>query len=299
MAWTTSERVMKLRTRWGAVDLVVETLDGWRRHLVGRNVAVLTYYGFLAVFPLFMVATTILGLVLQNNEQLREDILDTAVAQIPVIGSEIQRQAGVLSGSIPTLLIGLGIALWAATRAFVGIQISFDDAWEIPIDRRDNLAVRRGKGLLGLLIIGAALVATTALSSLVSVGNFPLIGRLVMLVGTISINCGILASMYRFLTAADVSWRDAWPGAVLGGLGFTVLQISGAAIVQRFLANANDTTGVFATVFALMAWLNLHATLSLAGAELNAAVCRRRLARIEAHQWLRSGLGHSDLHQLP
>jgi membrane protein len=299
MAWTTSERVMRLRIRSAAIDLVVETLDGWRRHLVGRNVAVLTYYGFLSVFPLFMVGTTILGLVLQNNEQLREEILDTAVAQIPVIGSEIQRQAGELSGSVTTVVIGLVIALWAATRAFVGVQIAFDDAWDVAIDRRDNLAVRRVKALLGLVIIGSSLVAATALSGLVSVGNLPWGGRLLTLLGTIAINIGVLAAMFRFLTAAEVSWSQAVPGAVFGGLGFTVLQVAGATIVQRFLANAADTTGVFATVFALMAWLNLHALLSLTGAELNAAICRRRRARDEAGRWLRSGLGHADLHQLP
>jgi membrane protein len=299
MAWTTSDRVVRWRIRSAAVDLAVETLDGWRRHLVGRNVAVLTYYGFLALFPLFMVATTVLGLVLQNNPRLQDEILDTAVAQIPVIGSEIQRRAGELSGSITTVVVGLVIALWAATRAFVGIQVSFDDSWEVAIDRRDNVAVRRVKSLLGLAIIGTSLVAATALSGLVSVGNLPWGGRLLTLLGTIAINIGVLAAMFRFLTAARVSWRDALPGAIFGGLGFTVLQIAGTTIVQRFLSNAADTTGVFATVFALMAWINLHAVLSLTGAELNAAMCRRRRAKHEAGQWLRSGLGHADLHQLP
>jgi uncharacterized BrkB/YihY/UPF0761 family membrane protein len=87
MAWTTSARVVAYRRRSRVVDVVVETLDGWRRHVAGRNAAVLTYYGFLSIFPLFMVATTILGWLLEGDPDLQERILDSAVAQIPVLGT--------------------------------------------------------------------------------------------------------------------------------------------------------------------------------------------------------------------
>lgn len=299
MSWTDDERVLRWRVRSRAVDVAVETLDAWRRHVTGRNVALLTYYGFLSVFPLFMVATTVLGLVLQRNARLREEILDTVVAQIPIIGSEIQQQAGSLSGNVPTIVVGLLIALWASTRAFVGVQIAFDDAFEVPIDDRDNLAVRRVKGLLGLVIIGGSMVASTAVSSLASVGSFPTSGRALLVVGTLAINVVVLASMYRFLTAADVSWREATPGAVLGGIAFTVLQVAGVTIVQRFLSRASDTAAAFATVFALMAWLNLHALASLLGAELNGALQRRRNALAEATAWLHAGHGHPDVQEQP
>jgi uncharacterized BrkB/YihY/UPF0761 family membrane protein len=82
--------------------------------------------------------------------------------------------------------------------------------------------------------------------------------------------------MIRTLTAASVTWSMALPGAVLSGIGFGILQISGATIVSRYLASASDTTGVFGTVFALLGWLNLHAILTISAVELNAAVSRRQ-----------------------
>jgi membrane protein len=277
MAWTTDRRVMALRQRVAAADVLVETLEGWRRHLTGRNTAVLTYYGFLSIFPLFMVGTTILGIVLDGNEELQEDIIDTAVAQIPVVGTQIKDNAGHLdTGGFLTLFIGLLITLWAAEKAFVAAQTAFDDTWEVPIDHRDNLAVRRWKAVLGIVIIGGSLIAGTALSAVATFANFPIVGRILLLLGTAAVNAVILTSMYRYLTAAAITWRMAWPGAALAGIGFTGLQVLGATIVDRFLKGASDTAGVFASVFALMAWLNLHATLSLFGVEMNGALERRR-----------------------
>ena len=286
MAWTTSERVMRVRRRSSAVDVIVETLDGWRRHVTGRNAAVLTYYGFLSIFPLFLVASTILGLVLEDNEELRQDILDSAVAQIPVIGQEIASNSGTIGGGIWGIVVGLAVALWASTKAFVGVQNAFDDAWDVSVDHRGNPAVKRGKALLGIAFIGTSLVATVALAAVAAAADLPAGGRVLIVVGTLAINVVVLAAMYRFLSAFDVSWSMVWPGAILGGVGFTTLQVLGATIVNRFLRNASDTSGVFATVFALLAWISLHATISLVGIELNAALQRRRAAREATFGWL-------------
>jgi membrane protein len=284
VTWTAHDRVVAARDRSVVVDVGVEVVDGWQRHLTGRNAAVLTYYGFLSVFPLFLVATTALGLVLEDNPDLQDDILDTAISQLPVIGTTIVDNAGRLDGNVWALVVGLLVALWAATRAFVGVQTAFDDAWEVHADRRDNFAVKRLKALGGIAIIGGAQIGATALSTIASLGDVRLLGRLVLLVGTIALNAVVLAAMYRFLSARAVTWSMVWPGAVLGGIGFTGLQVAGATIVDRYLRGAEDISGVFGTVFALLGWMSLHARLSLVGIELDAALDRRRTTSRAVHR---------------
>jgi membrane protein len=284
VTWTAHDRVVAARDRSVVVDVGVEVVDGWQRHLTGRNAAVLTYYGFLSVFPLFLVATTALGLVLEDNPDLQDDILDTAISQLPVIGTTIVDNAGRLDGNVWALVVGLLVALWAATRAFVGVQTAFDDAWEVHADRRDNFAVKRLKALGGIAIIGGAQIGATALSTIASLGDVRLLGRLVLLVGTIALNAVVLAAMYRFLSARAVTWSMVWPGAVLGGIGFTGLQVAGATIVDRYLRGAEDISGVFGTVFALLGWMSLHATVSVVGIELDAALDRRRTTSRAVHR---------------
>jgi membrane protein len=286
VTWVESERVVAARGSHPVVDVVVGVIAGFQRHQTPRNAAVLTYFGFLSIFPLFMVASSVLGFLLRGDDDLRDAILDTAVAQIPVIGTQVADQTGTLEGSVWGVVVGLLIALWAATRAFAGLQNAFDDIWEIPVTERDNIALRRVKGIVGIITIGSGLIVSTVLSSLVSALDLPFGGRVVLVLGTVVVNGFVLWVMMRYLTAATVGLGEAWPGAVFGGVGFTTLQVLGSFLVQRFLAGASDTAGAFASVFALMAWINLHAMVSLIAAELNAAIRRRRTRILHATLWL-------------
>ena len=284
MAWTTSDRIMGLRARHPAIEVGVDTLDGWRRHISGRNASVLAFFGFLSIFPLLLVATTILGFVLQNNEDLQRKILEGALADIPVIGQQLQDDPASLNGSVWVLIAGLATALWSASKAFVALQGGLDDVWEIDVDHRDAMPRQRGKALLGLVLIGGAQVAGFVVATAVSEAGLPLGGRVAVFAGTVLINIVVVAAMYRYLTAARPSWADVWPGSIAAGIAATLIQHFGTMIVMRITSNASDTYGQFAVVLGLVTWLSLLAIATIMSAELNAALVRRRegsLARVQ------------------
>jgi membrane protein len=285
MPWTTSDRVMNWRGRHAAIDVFVDTLDGWRRHISGRNAWVLAFFGFLSIFPLLLAATTILGFVLEGNEDLQQRIIDSALADIPVLGQQLETDPGSLNGNWWALVIGLGGALWSATKAFVALQGAQDDIWEIGVDHRGAIHVQRGKALLGMVFIGAAQVGSVVTTTLVNAAGLPIGGRLALLAATVAINVSVLAAMFRYLTAAEPTWRDVWPGAVLAGLLYTALQYFGAEIVRQITQNADDTYGQFALVLGLVTWLSLLSIAALMSTEFNAALVRRRegsLAHVQA-----------------
>ena len=284
MPWTTSRRVMEIRRQHVAVDLIVDTLDGWRRHITGRNASVLAFFGFLSIFPLMLAATTILGFVLQGNEDLQQRIIDGALADIPVLGQELQADPTSLDGNWWALIIGLGGALWSATKAFVGLQGAQDDVWEIDVDHRDAMPKQRGKALLGLVFIGAAQIGSLVITALVNAAGFPVGGRIALLAATVAINVSVLAAMFRYLTAAELTWSDVWPGAVIAGVLYSALQYFGAGIVGRIIDNAGDTYGQFALVLGLVTWLSLLAISSLMSAEFNGALMRRREGSLDRAQ---------------
>lgn len=268
MTWTTSKPIQAIRDRWPLANLFVEMLDGWRRHQSARNAAVLAYFGFLSVFPLVMVASAALNVALRNDPDLRDRILESALSEVPVIGDQIRDQVGNISGDIVTITVGVLIALWAATRAFNALQVAFDDVWEVPVDHRDNTAVRRLKALGGGFAIASALVITGTLTNLP--GGGPL-GFWALNFAALGVNMVVLTTMMRFMTAADLTGAMVWRGALLSAFGLLGLHLLGGFIVRRYLASASDTAGAFATVIALTAWINLLAIVSLLGAEFNAA----------------------------
>ncbi len=276
MAWTTSDRVMKWRERHVAIDVFVDTLDGWRRHISGRNAWVLAFFGFLSIFPLLLAATTILGFVLQGNQELQQRIIDGALADIPVVGQQLETDPDSLNGSWWALIIGLGGALWSATKAFVALQGAQDDIWEISVDHRDAIPEQRGKALLGMIFIGAAQVGSVAITALVNAAGLPVGGRIALLAATVAINITVLGAMFRHLTAAEPTWRDVWPGAVIAGVVYSALQYFGTGIVRQVMQNAGDTYQQFAVVLGLVTWLSLLSISALMSAEFNAALVRHR-----------------------
>ena len=268
-SWTDRPRIVRLRRRSRTLDVAAITIEGSRRHRNGRNATVVAHFGFLSVFPLLLVATTILGFVLQNRPQLRENIIDSALAQLPMIGESIANDPSTLQGSVVVLILGMAAALWAGMKAFVALQGSLDDVAEVPLDDRPNLLKSRLRALLGVGIVGGAQVATGVLTSLVGATTLFGIGKALIILAAVVVNVLVLAASYRWLCSARPTWRAVAPGAIIGGFFFSGFQLIGTAVVGRAVAKASPVYGGFATVIGLLTWLSLHATVALWCAEVN------------------------------
>ena len=275
MAWQSGERLRPYRNRSKTVDIALETWEGYSRHRTGRNASLLAYLGILTIFPLLLAATTILGFILEDRPLLQADIVDSAISKIPVIGDQIKSNSGKISGSWWALVIGLGGAVWGSLRAFLALQTALDDIWEVT-SGRDNYVIQRVRALIGIGAIGFAQIGSVVLAALVSQAGLPRTGQFLLTFGGLALNVAVIGTMYRFLTVKEVTWSIVWPGTIFAGVLYTVLQFVGTNIMSNSLKNAEDVYGTFAGILALASWISLHALISLVGAELNAALVRRR-----------------------
>src|SRR5579875_2273318 len=74
----------------------------------GNLAALVAYYGFFSLFPLLLVLVTILGIVLRGNPSLQHQIVTSALANFPVIGSDLRTNVHSLSShSALSLVIGI------------------------------------------------------------------------------------------------------------------------------------------------------------------------------------------------
>ena len=266
--WTELKFVKRLRqNRIG--NVIVESAHGYQQHRSSNAAALIAYYGFLTLFPALLLATTVLGFVLDNNPALRADIVDTAIAQIPIIGREVLLETGGLSGSALAIVLGALGALWGATRAFVALQDALDNIWEVPLGDRHNLVIRRLHGIVGLLTIAAGQIATVILTSIASYAEIGLVSQSLVALSALVVNTAMIGTMFRYLTAAQATWQMVRVGAVAAGMGFTLLQLAGTTIVARLLSGAQGVYGTFASVLAVTAWISLHAAIALFAAEVN------------------------------
>lgn len=242
--------------------------------------ALITYYAFLSIFPLLLLGSSILGFVLQGNPDLRRQILDSAVAQFPVIGGELGTTQG-LTGSTTAIVIGLLGALYGALGIAQATQHAMNVSWAVPRNRRPNPLFSRLRSLLILTVAGVSVLVITLLSVLstqldVLGGQLSGWSRLLVMILTVGLNTAVFSVIFWLATTDDHAFRDVVPGALVAAVLLQAMQMVGAAYVAGVVRNTSLTYGVFAVVLGLLAWIYILAVMVVMCIELN-VVRERRL----------------------
>lgn len=245
--------------------------------------ALITYYAFLAIFPLLLLASSILGFVLQGNPELQQQILESALRQFPIIGDQLGRPEG-LTGSATAVAIGIIGLLYGAMGVAQATQNAMNIAWAVPRHRRPNPLTARARSLLLLGTAGLGILGTTVLSSLGSSADAfsTRIGiglRLLVWLLSVALNATIFALLFQLATTHRHRFTESVPGAVSAAVLWQLLQLIGAAYVGHVLRNADATNGVFALVLGMIAWIYLGAMTIVLGVEINVVRARKLYPR--------------------
>jgi len=249
----------------------------------GYLAAALTYYSLIAILPLMLIASSVLGFVLQGHPTLEHQILSSALAQFPIVGDQLGRPGG-LRGSTSAVVVGALAAAYGAVGLGHAAQNAVNIVWQIPRNSRLNPVVSRLRSTVWLVLAGLALVCVAVLTSLAGhVGIFgsQVHGALSVLdrAATLVVNSAILALMMRLSTTQQERIRDVLPGAVVIAVLWQLLQVAGGSYVSHVIAHASQMNGVFAVVLGLVALLYLAAAMALLGLEVNVVLARRLYPR--------------------
>ncbi len=250
------------RHRWAGFPLAVvyKFFDDQGGYLA----ALITYYGFLSVFPLLLLLSSVLGFVLQGNQHLQQEILNSALRKFPVIGTQLGDPHG-LQGSSLAIVIGLVGSLYGALGVAQATQNAMNTMWAVPRNRRPNPITSRLRSLALLGIGGATFLLTAVLSGLGSNGYGLSIGpttRSAASILAVLLTAAFFVFLFRLATTRELSRWDVLPGAIGAAVVWQVLQTFGTQYVGGVVKNADATNGVFAIVLGLIAWIYL-ATVSL------------------------------------
>ncbi|MTB88681.1 YihY/virulence factor BrkB family protein [Aeromicrobium senzhongii] len=242
--------------------------------------AIMTYYAFIAIFPLMLIATSVLGFVLQDDLDLQQDLLDTALGQFPIVGDQLGRPEG-LTGSTTAIVVGTVAALYGALGVGQSTQNAGNVAWGVPRNSRPNPIVMRLRSVVVLSIGGLGIGVIAVVQSIVDnpqvvgIDHLPDLGLLVRFVGLL-VSWGIFITVFKLVSLRRASWRSVLPGSLFCALGWQLLQYVGDAYVQRVIVRASSMNQTFALVLGLIALLFLLTSIIVIGLEIN-VVRRRRL----------------------
>ena len=241
----------------------------------GVLVSNLGYSAFVSLFPLLLVLVTILGLVASFNPAFRQDVLKAVSEQVPLIGNQLTGSVSELKrSSIIGLIVGLAGLLWGATGLAQAGVFTMEQIWNLPGPARPGYVQRLGRSGLFLCLLGAGVIVTTGLASF---NTYFLRGFLAVAAAEVlaaAFNVGMYIGAFRVLTPKGVPTRSLLPGAITGGILWTVLQVLGTWLIHHFL-HSDSAYGVFGTVLGLLAWIFLAVKITVYSAEINAVLARR------------------------
>lgn len=241
----------------------------------GRLTALLTYSAFFALLPLLLLLVTVLGFALGHDAALRGRVVHSALAEFPIIGTQLGSHLHSLRAAGLGLVIGIAGLIWGARGLTQAAQHSMAEVWNIRGVDRPNFWTRQLRGAVLLAVLALGLVATTVLTALAGAGGQSVALHAAEIASSAALNVGLFLLAYRVLTPAVIRTGRLVPGAVLAGLCWLALLALGSYLVDHFLRHASDVYGFFGVVMGLLSWLYLGAELTVYAAEVNVVLARR------------------------
>jgi membrane protein len=253
----------------------------WLDHLIrayqqykGANgdhvAAAITYFSFLAIFPLVLLGASVAGFVLANNADLQQRLEEVISENVPgSLGDTLSRAVQSVidnRGSIGVIAL-LGVAY--AGLGWVGnLRTGVQMVWASEVTKEnfvkaklEDLVVLIGLGIGIVLSLGLTSGVTSAIHTLVTALHLDGIPGMGTLVGGLAILLALIADTLLFmwlftrLPRRPVRYRTVLRGAIVAAVGYEALKIVGTTYIAS--VTSNPTYGVFASAVGLLIWINL------------------------------------------
>jgi membrane protein len=230
----------------------------------------MTYYGFLAAFPLialiYAVVDVLSALLPELGEQVNESLADFAPTVIGEGAGQIQLGVGTADGVIVGL-VALVVLIYAGLRWIMTMRWSLHVMAAQDMPRGRDALWGFARDLVVLVLLGAAFLVSLAASALTAEASgwiFDLINldgaveraaiRALAFAAVFLTDVVIVMIVFLGLSGARPRRRDLVTAAVVWAVGFAVLKVAATWIVG--FALSNPIYGTFALTIGVLIWIN-------------------------------------------
>jgi membrane protein len=270
------------------VSLFSDTSDRFSRNDGYRLVASFSYYATFSIFPLLLLAITVVGYVVGNSDQTRLELLDAIAQPGNPVRDLVSKTLDAMqaSGNAKGLaaVIGVVTLFFGASGAFTEVDDAINRIWGVPErkstgvkgairlliqERLASFAIVAGLGLTIFVSLVASSVLsffTKQTSHMIGGPIWPAVMRTVESATSIALISFVFALAFHFIPRTRPSIRVVWPGAVLTTVALSILK----EVFAMYLANLADYSayGVAGGVLGLATWIYLTAMIIFMGAQL-------------------------------
>jgi membrane protein len=234
----------------------------------GYQAALLTYYSFLALFPLLLVLTTLISVAAGNQPELKETILNGITDYFPVLGNQLTSQVQGLHGSGLALLAGILFTLYGARGVADVWRQGVHHIWGVPKRQRASFPRAQLKSLTIIVVGGLGFIGASLSAGLASTAGRGYGWGVLSVVINLSILFWLFTFLLKFNLPRKTTYREAWVGAGVASAGLVILQLLGGYIIGHELKNLSALYSYFAVPLGLLFWLYLQAQMLYIAVEI-------------------------------
>jgi membrane protein len=242
----------------------------YRRTQGDLMAAGVTYFAFLGLFPVLLLAVSIVGLVLAGNTLLQESLYDAILEAFP--GSTGNQLVTELQGAVDSAgvvgVVGVIGFLYAGLRTMDKLRIGMERIWKGRADEpdflQDNLqdlvalVLLGAVGLLSLALTGFTTRARAAVLAVLGLEGTPGLSLGTALIGiALAVATDVVVFLWLLRTVPSTSYglRLLLPGALFGAAGFEGLKLMGSLYLS--LISGSVTATAFGGAVGILVWINV------------------------------------------
>lgn len=274
-----------LAGRHPSITLAVQAIKEFSRHRMTLPSAYFAYHCFMAIFPLLLLISAILGFVLRSNPALQQEIMKHVFDLFPDFGGTLKSILDTVVASRHVVgIIGLLGLLWAGTRISKSLEIGACIIWET--DKRRfwkrkllALGILFVLGFFSMLALGFNLASSSLLSWIAEHAG-PVWTAASFTVGTLAslaIEFLIFTTIYIVVPRRRPEFRDAAKGAMVAAVLFHIIEW-GFSYYFVHISKAQAFYGTIGVIIGILIWLYLLGIVIFLGAEIVHLLSLRKTA---------------------
>ena len=246
--------------------------------------AQLAYYLILSFFPFLIFLMTMIGFSKLDSMQIIEGlsaILPSSVFELTstIVVEVVENQYTGLLG------VSIILSMWAASSAFRAVTKGINKAYNLKENRsfikRAIIALICTFALAFTIIVALVLLVFGNLIGNLLISYIPyneFVGKLwnmLRYIMVLTIMICIFAGIYRYTPAKRISWKEAFPGAIVSTIGWLIVSLGFSFYINNF-SNYSRLYGSLGAVFVLMTWLYISSIILILGGEINSVIVIRK-----------------------
>lgn len=245
----------------------------------GYLAALLTYYGFLSLFPLLLILTTVTGIAARRYPHIQDTVINAVSSYFPMIGDQLSNHIHSFHQTGPALVAGLLFTLYGARGIASAFRYTTYRVWGVPKSEELKFPQSLSNNFALIALASFGFIFAAAATAGVAAYEDNLIFRLLSVAVDLFILFWLFIALLKLSLPKRISLAHTWPGAFAAAVGLLVLQTAGGYLLARQLKNLDALYSYFALSLGLLFWLYLQAQVMLWALEIAAVRSHKQWPR--------------------